>query len=173
MFLTRVWMLLQIIRAKFQFAERFEQVLGHGIFAADGASWKIMRQTAAPLFTRNTMSDFMMRAFVDHTEQIMDRLRARAGDVAAILGMDHEHIGLGELGSGGEGVATGSDGAAGGEERHPLGEEAGVVVRAGTVGVRARTDEDTERGGGSGGEGGRGKREEEDEGEEAFHGEVF
>jgi hypothetical protein len=41
------------------------------------------------------------------------------------------------------------------------------------VGLRAGTDEHTERGGGSGGEGGRGKREQEDEGDEAFHGEDF
>jgi cytochrome P450 len=39
-----------------EFFDRFYDVLGHGIFNADGAKWKAQRQTAAPLFTRNTMA---------------------------------------------------------------------------------------------------------------------
>ena len=98
-------------------------------------------------------------------------------DVAGAVGVENEDIGGGELRGGGERVAAAGDGAAGIQERDPVGEEAGVVVGAGAVGLRAGADEDAEGrfggGGASGERGGDGKREEENEGEEAFHREIF
>ena len=73
-----------------------------------GPAWKLQRQTAAPLFTKNTMSEFMMnvrqivsvvcygcfvrsrhrdlceQAFVDHSEQAMARLRLRGAANAVV-----------------------------------------------------------------------------------------
>ena len=91
-----------------------------------------------------------------------------AGDVAALLGVDHEDVGGGELGGGGKGVAARGDGAAGIEERDPIGEEARVVVGAGAVGFRAGAEVDAE-GLGRGERGGEGDGEEGNEGEDAFH----
>ena len=77
----------------------------------------------------------------------------RRRDVAGVGRVEHEDVGRGELLGGGESISTGSDGAAGVEQRRPLGEEARMVVGAGAVGFRARTDKDPERGGGEGGGG--------------------
>ena len=93
--------------------------------------------------------------------------------------MENEDVGRGELLGGGESISTGGDGAPGVEQRGPLGEKARVVVGAGAVGFRARTDEDAERrlNRGDGREGGEGsgysEDDEEGEGEGVVQGEFF
>lgn len=57
-----------------EFADRFREVLGNGIFNVDGQIWKTQRQIAAQLFTRNTMSEFMTQVFLEHSNILVQRL---------------------------------------------------------------------------------------------------
>ncbi len=48
------------------FADRFREVLGYGIFNTDGMQHKVQRQVASHLFTRNSLSEFMMQVHNKH-----------------------------------------------------------------------------------------------------------
>ena len=58
-----------------QFSDRFREVLGYGIFQTDGPAHKIQRQVASHLFTRNTLSEFMMEVFNEHAAILCLKLR--------------------------------------------------------------------------------------------------
>ena len=68
-----------------------------------------------------------------------------ARDIAAIIGVEHKHIGFSELGGGGEMITAGGDGAARIEEGDPFGEEARMIVGPGTVGLRPGANINAER----------------------------
>jgi hypothetical protein len=90
------------------------------------------------------------------------------GNVAALLRVDKQDVGGGELLGAGKRVASRGAGAALVEERDPLREKARVVVLAGAVRLRTGADEDAKRRLCSRGRE-RDAEREQSEGEGAFH----
>src|SRR5215212_10262059 len=69
----------------------------------------------------------------------------RVGNVAGLLRVKDQHVSFCELLRGRECFCGGGTRAALVEQRNPLLEEARVIVGAGAVGLRPRTEENTER----------------------------
>ena len=42
------------------FHDRFEEVLGEGIFNVDGKKWKLQRKTSSHMFNAKTLNDYML-----------------------------------------------------------------------------------------------------------------
>ena len=54
---------------------RLGDVLGHGIFAADGEQWKIVRKTASHIFSTKAFKDFVETVFVDEMDALTLKLK--------------------------------------------------------------------------------------------------
>ena len=55
------------------FQSRMTTLLGHGIFNADGASWKTQRKVASHMFNQRTMRDHMTGVFVSHGKSFVQK----------------------------------------------------------------------------------------------------
>lgn len=66
-----------------QWQERFNEVLGRGIFSVDGDEWRLHRKTSSHMFKRAEFKTNMMRVFRQHMTQLTDMLEqaARTGAV--------------------------------------------------------------------------------------------
>eukprot|EP00730_Choanoeca_flexa_P019627 TRINITY_DN9596_c0_g1_i3.p1 TRINITY_DN9596_c0_g1~~TRINITY_DN9596_c0_g1_i3.p1 ORF type:complete len:490 (+),score=170.00 TRINITY_DN9596_c0_g1_i3:79-1548(+) len=60
------------------FRDKFTELLGKGIFNADGAEWNYQRKTASHLFKRKELSGFMTQTFVDHCNDVLVKLEQAA-----------------------------------------------------------------------------------------------
>lgn len=58
--------------------DRIGDVLGHGIFNADGHSWKVQRKTAANIFSVKNFRDFVGSVFVDEMTRLENKLSKAA-----------------------------------------------------------------------------------------------
>lgn len=54
--------------------ERSLELLGDGIFNADGAHWRQQRKTASHIFKRAELRGFMTEVFVEHARTLLARL---------------------------------------------------------------------------------------------------
>ncbi|ORZ37545.1 cytochrome P450 [Catenaria anguillulae PL171] len=63
------------------FFENQRPLLGHGIFNADGDTWRVQRKTASYLFHVKNFRDFMLKVFAEHTDDLTARI-----DTAAATG---------------------------------------------------------------------------------------
>lgn len=63
-----------------EFHHRFVELLGDGIFNADGESWSKQRTTASHLFKRSTFRDTMAAVFIEHTTKFLNVLSAHADE---------------------------------------------------------------------------------------------
>jgi fatty acid omega-hydroxylase len=57
------------------FKERFQEILGHGIFNVDGSKWKMQRKTASHMFNQRTLRDTMFPIFKKHAIEAMNKVR--------------------------------------------------------------------------------------------------
>ena len=68
--------------------ERFMPLLGHGIFNADGALWKVQRKTASHMFNVRTLRDNMSSVFLQHGKQFvakMEQLRTQVPYIEMVI----------------------------------------------------------------------------------------
>eukprot|EP00045_Choanoeca_perplexa_P008994 m.85122 g.85122 ORF g.85122 m.85122 type:complete len:490 (+) comp14710_c0_seq2:44-1513(+) len=56
------------------FRDKFTELLGRGIFNADGAEWSYQRKTASHLFKRKELSGYMTETFLDHCHLVIEKL---------------------------------------------------------------------------------------------------
>jgi len=54
----------------------FEEIFGSGIFNSDGDAWKTQRRTASHMFTMRQLKDTMKKAFIDHGDEIVQKVEA-------------------------------------------------------------------------------------------------
>lgn len=62
---------------------RFRDLLGDGIFNADGALWRLHRKTSAHLFTANSFKSTILRIFNVHCSKLVCFLKARIDEVSS------------------------------------------------------------------------------------------
>lgn len=56
------------------FQSRFTELLGNGIFNADGGLWKMQRKTASHMFSVKTMREDMCTVFQSHCDKLINVL---------------------------------------------------------------------------------------------------
>ena len=65
--------------------ERFQEVLGAGIFNADGEAWRVQRKTASHMFSQGSFKTNMLHVFVKHGHKLQDMLLgAKSGEAIDI-----------------------------------------------------------------------------------------
>eukprot|EP01084_Bolivina_argentea_P246298 412226_1 len=57
------------------FIEEYNELLGHGIFASNGAQWKFHRKVASRMFSMRNLKDFMYEMSVKHTHSTTKKLK--------------------------------------------------------------------------------------------------
>lgn len=62
----------------------FEELLGRGIFATDGATWRTQRKTAAHAFNPSILRSEMTPVFVKHAKILIDKLEKAVVDKSEI-----------------------------------------------------------------------------------------
>mmetsp|Transcript_72852 Transcript_72852/g.183600 ORF Transcript_72852/g.183600 Transcript_72852/m.183600 type:complete len:551 (+) Transcript_72852:66-1718(+) len=67
-----------------QWRTAFKDLLGHGIFNADGSMWKMQRKVASHEFSVRSLRDFMFKVFQAHSEKAV-RLVGRACSSGAVV----------------------------------------------------------------------------------------
>jgi len=75
--------------------ERLGEVLGTGIFNADGAHWKLQRKTASHMFSRKNLRGFMLPIFFKHAHKavsILFRKMKNNANASKSLQWDMQHL---------------------------------------------------------------------------------
>ena len=59
------------------FISRFQELLGNGIFNADGPVWKLQRKTVVHMFSVRSLKETMSVVFARHGKALMKKLRVQ------------------------------------------------------------------------------------------------